>query len=38
MVFGGSQDGDGGFGVPVDLVQRGLEEPLRPIEPGPCVG
>jgi S1-C subfamily serine protease len=38
MVFGGTQDGNGGFGVPVELVRRGLEEPLRPIDPGPCVG
>ena len=38
MVFGGSRGTDGGFGVPVDLVLRGLETPLRPIDPGRCVG
>jgi hypothetical protein len=24
--------------VPVDLVLRGLESPLTPVDPGPCVG
>jgi len=38
MVFGGSRVGDGGFGVPVELVLRGFDEPLRPTDPGPCVG
>jgi len=38
MVFGGSRGGDGGFAVPVDLVLRGLEGPLTPVDPGPCVG
>jgi S1-C subfamily serine protease len=38
MVFAGSQGEEGGFGVPVDLVLRGLEAPLRPVDPGPCVG
>ncbi len=38
MIFGGARNGRGGFGVPVELVQRGLEGPLRPVDPGPCVG
>lgn len=38
MVFGGSRVGDGGFGVPVELVLSGFDGPLRPIDPGPCVG
>lgn len=38
MVFGGSRVGDGGFGVPVELVLRGFDEPIRPIDPGRCVG
>jgi S1-C subfamily serine protease len=38
MVFGGSRGGDGGFGVPVELVLRAFDDPLRPVDPGPCVG
>ena len=38
MIFGGSRGANGGFGVPVDLVVRGLDQPLRPVSPGPCVG
>jgi S1-C subfamily serine protease len=38
MVFGGSQQGNAGFAVPVELVVRGLSGPLQPVEPGPCVG
>lgn len=38
MVFGGSRGAEGGFGVPVDLVLRGLDGRLRAVDPGPCVG
>jgi S1-C subfamily serine protease len=38
MIFGGTRNGRGGFGVPVELVVRGLEGPLRPVRTGPCVG
>jgi hypothetical protein len=37
MVFGGTRGGEGGFGVPVSLVLRGLNTPLRPVSAGPCV-
>ena len=38
MVFGGARDGGGGFAVPLSLVLRGLDRPLRPVSAGPCVG
>lgn len=38
MIFGGARTGDGGFGVPVELVLRGLSARLRPVSPGPCLG
>jgi S1-C subfamily serine protease len=38
MIFGGARTGDGGFGVPVELVLRGLNARLRPVSPGPCLG
>lgn len=38
MIFGGARTGDGGFGVPVELVLRGLTAGLRPVSPGPCLG
>jgi S1-C subfamily serine protease len=37
-IFGGTQNGNGGFAVPLELVLRGLSTPLRPVPPGPCVG
>jgi S1-C subfamily serine protease len=38
MIFGGARRGGGGFGVPVDLVSRGLSGSLAPVAAGPCVG
>ena len=38
MVFGGSRGSEGGFGVPVELVLRGLDGPLERVDPGRCVG
>ena len=38
MVFGGARDGGGGFAVPLSIVLRGLDRPLRPVPAGPCVG
>jgi hypothetical protein len=38
MIFGGTRRGEGGFGVPVALVLRGLNTTLRAVSPGPCVG
>ncbi len=38
MIFGGTEEGRGGFGVPVELVLRALERRLRPVSTGPCVG
>jgi S1-C subfamily serine protease len=37
MIFGGTRGGEGGFGVPVALVLRGLSTPLRAVSSGPCV-
>jgi S1-C subfamily serine protease len=37
MVFGGTQDGRGGYAVPVELVLRGAEARLRPVSSGPCL-
>lgn len=38
MIFGGQRRGGGGFGVPVELVLRGLRGTLRPVSSGPCIG
>ncbi len=38
MMFAASEDGGGGFGVPVDDVVSALESPLKPVSPGPCYG
>lgn len=38
MIFGGTRRGEGGFGVPVALVLRGADGPLRSVESGPCLG
>lgn len=38
MVFGGTKGREGGYAVPVALVLRGLEQRLRPVSSGPCVG
>jgi S1-C subfamily serine protease len=38
MIFGGTRRGEGGFGVPVELVLHGLDTTLRVVSPGPCVG
>jgi S1-C subfamily serine protease len=37
MIFGGAKRGEGGFGVPIEIVLRGVSTPLRPISSGPCV-
>jgi S1-C subfamily serine protease len=37
MIFGGTRDGDGGYAVPVDLVVRAAEGPLREVASGPCI-
>ena len=37
MIFGGTKRGGGGFGVPVEIVLRGVSTPLRPVSSGPCV-
>ena len=38
MIFGGTRRGEGGFGVPVELVVRGLRRMRGPVATGPCVG
>jgi S1-C subfamily serine protease len=38
MIFGGTRSGRGGYAVPVELVLGALEERLRPVAPGPCLG
>ena len=38
MIFGGARDGRGGFAIPVDVVVRALDGPLRPVDVGPCAG
>jgi S1-C subfamily serine protease len=38
MIFGGSRGGNGGFGVPVELVVEAASRRLRPVDSGPCVG
>jgi S1-C subfamily serine protease len=37
MMFAASRKGGGGFGIPVAEIEDGLETPLRPVSPGPCV-
>jgi S1-C subfamily serine protease len=37
MIFGGTRDGTGGYGVPVDLVLDAAAERLRPVPSGPCI-
>ena len=37
MIFGGAKRGEGGFGVPVEIVLRGVSTPLGPVSSGPCV-
>jgi hypothetical protein len=37
MIFGGTRQGRGGYAVPVDLVLRGSEGRLRPVDSGPCL-
>jgi uncharacterized membrane protein required for colicin V production len=37
MIFGGTKRGEGGFGVPIEIVLRGVSTPLRPVSSGPCV-
>ena len=39
MIFGGTRNGRGGYGVPVALVLAAASAgELRPVSPGPCVG
>ena len=38
MIFGGSSDGRGGFAIPVDVVTKALDGPLRPVDSGRCAG
>jgi Trypsin-like peptidase domain/Colicin V production protein len=38
MIFGGTQSRRGGYAVPVDLVLDALDERLRPVDAGPCIG
>ena len=38
MIFGGTRGGQDGFAVPVDTVLDALEEPLQPVDAGPCAG
>jgi S1-C subfamily serine protease len=37
MVFAAAREGQGGFGVPVQDVEAGLETELTPVSTGPCV-
>jgi S1-C subfamily serine protease len=37
MIFGGTKRGQGGFGVPVSIILRGVSTPLRPVSSGPCI-
>jgi uncharacterized membrane protein required for colicin V production len=37
MIFGGTRRGEGGFAVPVALVLRGVNTPLRTVSAGPCI-
>jgi S1-C subfamily serine protease len=37
MIFGGTKRGQGGFGVPIEIVLRGVSTPLRPVSSGPCI-
>jgi S1-C subfamily serine protease len=36
MVFAASRQGQGGFGVPVEAVEAGLDTALDPVSTGPC--
>jgi hypothetical protein len=36
MIAAAAKDGDGGFGVPTEEIERGLEGDLQPVAPGPC--
>jgi S1-C subfamily serine protease len=36
MVFAAATEGEGGFGVPLEAIERGLEAPLEPTSTGPC--
>jgi hypothetical protein len=38
MIFGGTQSRRGGYAVPVELVLDALDERLRPVDAGPCIG
>jgi S1-C subfamily serine protease len=38
MIFGGTRNGRGGYAVPVELVLAALDERLRAVSPGPCLG
>jgi S1-C subfamily serine protease len=38
MMFAAAQGGDGGFGVPVKEIVRGLESELEPVSAGECIG
>jgi S1-C subfamily serine protease len=37
MIFGGTRDRAGGYGVPVELVLEAAEDELRPVSAGPCI-
>jgi S1-C subfamily serine protease len=36
MVFAAARQGQGGFGVPVEAVEAGLDSELTPVSTGPC--
>ena len=36
MIAAAAREGDGGFGVPTEEIERGLDGDLRPVPPGPC--
>lgn len=38
MMFAAARGENGGFGVPVELVEEATEGTLRPLPPGPCAG
>lgn len=38
MMFAAAQGGDGGFGVPVEEIVRGLRSGLEPVSAGECIG
>jgi hypothetical protein len=37
MIFGGTHEGDGGYGVPVDLVLAAAAGRLHAVGSGPCI-